>query len=217
MSTVKPPKIPESVLVVIHTPALDVLLIERADKPGFWQSVTGSKDARSHLIKESALPVGIPELERSGARQFVANNAPGVTNPASGPEAQESPARSIEDTASVNSAVLDQIIAAGGWPDVRKQAVRAALDEALFGKTRKWWLAFSLYYAEELNADPAFRQKLESSGYEIVPFGEPSDFGVINTCTVTREADAKSRKAILARRDALLALPAAAGAATKSP
>ena len=27
-------KIPESVLVVIHTPALDVLLIERADKPG---------------------------------------------------------------------------------------------------------------------------------------------------------------------------------------
>ncbi len=38
-------KIPESVLVVIHTPALDVLLIERADKPGFWQSVTGSKDA----------------------------------------------------------------------------------------------------------------------------------------------------------------------------
>ena len=38
-------KIPESVLVVIHTPCLDVLLIERADKPGFWQSVTGSKDS----------------------------------------------------------------------------------------------------------------------------------------------------------------------------
>jgi dATP pyrophosphohydrolase len=37
-------KIPESVLVVIHTAALDVLLIERADKPGYWQSVTGSKD-----------------------------------------------------------------------------------------------------------------------------------------------------------------------------
>jgi dATP pyrophosphohydrolase len=35
-------KIPESVLVVIHTPALDVLLLERADHPGFWQSVTGS-------------------------------------------------------------------------------------------------------------------------------------------------------------------------------
>jgi dATP pyrophosphohydrolase len=38
-------KIPESVLVVIHTAALDVLLIERADKPGYWQSVTGSKDS----------------------------------------------------------------------------------------------------------------------------------------------------------------------------
>ena len=38
-------KIPESVLVVIHSPDLEVLLIERADKPGFWQSVTGSLDA----------------------------------------------------------------------------------------------------------------------------------------------------------------------------
>lgn len=40
----RPPKIPRSVLVVVHTPALDVLLIERADHPGYWQSVTGSKD-----------------------------------------------------------------------------------------------------------------------------------------------------------------------------
>jgi dATP pyrophosphohydrolase len=38
-------KIPISVLVVIHTENLDVLLIERADRPGFWQSVTGSLDA----------------------------------------------------------------------------------------------------------------------------------------------------------------------------
>ena len=37
-------KIPESVLVVIHTAELEVLLLERADRPGFWQSVTGSKD-----------------------------------------------------------------------------------------------------------------------------------------------------------------------------
>ena len=36
-------KIPESVLVVIYTTALDVLLLERADHPGFWQSVTGSR------------------------------------------------------------------------------------------------------------------------------------------------------------------------------
>lgn len=40
-----PYKIPESVLVVIYTPELDVLLLERADRPGFWQSVTGSKDS----------------------------------------------------------------------------------------------------------------------------------------------------------------------------
>lgn len=44
-----PYKIPESVLVVIYTPALDVLLIRRNEAdpaaPAFWQSVTGSKDA----------------------------------------------------------------------------------------------------------------------------------------------------------------------------
>ncbi|QJD99591.1 dihydroneopterin triphosphate diphosphatase [Massilia forsythiae] len=40
-----PHKIPESVLVVIHSADLEVLLIERADRPGFWQSVTGSLDA----------------------------------------------------------------------------------------------------------------------------------------------------------------------------
>lgn len=51
----RPPKIPESVLVVIHTPALDVLLIERADKPGFWQSVTGSKDSLDEPTHTTAL------------------------------------------------------------------------------------------------------------------------------------------------------------------
>jgi len=30
---------------VIYTPALDVLLLERVDHPGFWQSVTGSLDS----------------------------------------------------------------------------------------------------------------------------------------------------------------------------
>ena len=49
------PKIPESVLVVIHTAALDVLLIERADKPGFWQSVTGSKDRLDEPLDETAV------------------------------------------------------------------------------------------------------------------------------------------------------------------
>jgi dATP pyrophosphohydrolase len=42
-------KIPISVLVVIHTADLDVLLMERADRPGFWQSVTGSQNAGESL------------------------------------------------------------------------------------------------------------------------------------------------------------------------
>lgn len=35
-------KLPVSVLVVVHTAGRDVLLLERAARPGFWQSVTGS-------------------------------------------------------------------------------------------------------------------------------------------------------------------------------
>lgn len=48
-------KIPESVLVVIHTKELQVLLIERADKPGFWQSVTGSKDFPEEPLVATAM------------------------------------------------------------------------------------------------------------------------------------------------------------------
>lgn len=40
------------------------------------------------------------------------------------------------------------------------------------------------------------RDHLSAAGYEVVPFGESADVGIINTCTVTREADAKCRKAI---------------------
>jgi dATP pyrophosphohydrolase len=47
-------KIPQSVLVVIYTAALDVLLIKRADVPDFWQSVTGSKDAVSESFEQTA-------------------------------------------------------------------------------------------------------------------------------------------------------------------
>jgi dATP pyrophosphohydrolase len=46
-------KIPESVLVVIHTAELDVLLLERADRPGSWQSVTGSKDSLDEPLEET--------------------------------------------------------------------------------------------------------------------------------------------------------------------
>lgn len=48
-------KIPKSVLVVIHSADLQVLLIERADKPGFWQSVTGSKDLEDELLRATAV------------------------------------------------------------------------------------------------------------------------------------------------------------------
>ena len=54
MAEPRPPKIPRSVLVVIHTPALEVLLIERADRPGYWQSVTGSLDHPDEPLAETA-------------------------------------------------------------------------------------------------------------------------------------------------------------------
>ena len=45
------PKRPVSVLVLIHTATLDVLLLERASRPGFWQSVTGSQEGTESLIE----------------------------------------------------------------------------------------------------------------------------------------------------------------------
>ena len=47
-------KIPISVLVVVYTPELEVLLLERADRPGFWQSVTGSQD-EGETLRETAV------------------------------------------------------------------------------------------------------------------------------------------------------------------
>ena len=97
----KPPKIPESVLVVIHTPALDVLLIERADAPGFWQSVTGSKDAVDEALpttcarevaEETGILVGQPGIPPQALSDWQLANvyeiyprwrhryAPGVTH-----------------------------------------------------------------------------------------------------------------------------------------
>ncbi|MEK6662670.1 MAG: dihydroneopterin triphosphate diphosphatase [Pseudomonadota bacterium] len=64
-----PHKIPVSVLVVIHTPDLQVLLMERADHPGYWQSVTGSlnpgETLRDTAIREVAEETGLD------ASQFV--------------------------------------------------------------------------------------------------------------------------------------------------
>ena len=46
-----PYKIPVSTLVVVHTPSLRVLLLERADYPQQWQSVTGSQEPGETLAE----------------------------------------------------------------------------------------------------------------------------------------------------------------------
>lgn len=57
------PKQPHSVLVLIHTPQLDVLLLERAGRPGYWQSVTGSREGEeapaTTALREVAEETGI--------------------------------------------------------------------------------------------------------------------------------------------------------------
>jgi len=47
-------KLPVSVLVVVHTASLDVLLLERASHPGYWQSVTGSLDTLDEPLEAAA-------------------------------------------------------------------------------------------------------------------------------------------------------------------
>jgi len=47
-------KLPVSVLVVIHTAELEVLLLERASHPGYWQSVTGSLDRLDEPLEAAA-------------------------------------------------------------------------------------------------------------------------------------------------------------------
>lgn len=94
-------KIPQSVLVVVHTASLDVLLIERADKPGYWQSVTGSKDrvdepleetAAREVAEETGIHVGTDTVPRDALQDWGLQNvyeiypvwrhryAPGVTH-----------------------------------------------------------------------------------------------------------------------------------------
>lgn len=88
-------KIPVSVLVVIHTPALDVLLLERADRPGFWQSVTGSQQEGETLeqtaVRETKEETGLDaahdalldwgkENRYEIYRRWRTRYAPGVTH-----------------------------------------------------------------------------------------------------------------------------------------
>lgn len=88
-----PYKTPVSALVLIHTAELQVLLLERADRPGFWQSVTGSLEAgetpRDAAVREVMEETG---LDAAGIEDWQASNvyeiyphwrhryAPGVTH-----------------------------------------------------------------------------------------------------------------------------------------
>ena len=94
-------KIPQSVLVVIYTASLEVLLIERAKQPGFWQSVTGSKDepneswwdtAVREVQEETGITVGSERVPLHALSDWAMENvyeiypiwraryAPGVTH-----------------------------------------------------------------------------------------------------------------------------------------
>lgn len=61
-------KRPESVLVVIHTPTLEILLLERVTPAGFWQSVTGSLEAG-----ESPLEAALREVAEETGIHAAAN------------------------------------------------------------------------------------------------------------------------------------------------
>ena len=63
-------KRPVSVLVVIHTPRLDVLLLERASHPGYWQSVTGSQEDGEELVETARREVEEETGIRASHDQF---------------------------------------------------------------------------------------------------------------------------------------------------
>jgi dihydroneopterin triphosphate diphosphatase len=93
--TAKAHKLPVSVLVVVYTPDLQVLMLERADRPAFWQSVTGSQHegetlaqtAQRELAEETGLDASRYELidwQRENRfeiyLQWRHRYAPGVTH-----------------------------------------------------------------------------------------------------------------------------------------
>ena len=59
---------PESVLVVVHTPTLDCLLLERVEPRGFWQSVTGT-------LRWAETPA------ECAARELARRDGPGAARP----------------------------------------------------------------------------------------------------------------------------------------
>jgi dATP pyrophosphohydrolase len=90
------PKLPHSVLVVVHTQRLEVLLLERAGRRDYWQSVTGSLDrldepteaaAAREVLEETGIDAAAGSLEPLGAAntfeiyaQWRHRFAPGVTH-----------------------------------------------------------------------------------------------------------------------------------------
>jgi dATP pyrophosphohydrolase len=89
-------KLPVSVLVVVHTQEREVLLLERASRAGFWQSVTGSLDRPDEPLalaaaREAREETGIDAASGALSRWPIANTfeiyarwrhrfAPGVTH-----------------------------------------------------------------------------------------------------------------------------------------
>lgn len=69
MTADKTYKRPESVLVVIHTPSLEILLLERISPPGFWQSVTGSLEP-----DESPVDTAVREVAEETGLNMTAND-----------------------------------------------------------------------------------------------------------------------------------------------
>jgi len=90
------PKLPLSVLVVVHTAEREVLVLERALRRGLWQSVTGSVDrldepletaALREVAEETGIEAGAGRLERSNVtytfeiwQQWRHRFGPGVTH-----------------------------------------------------------------------------------------------------------------------------------------
>ncbi|MBL8470621.1 MAG: dihydroneopterin triphosphate diphosphatase [Rhodocyclaceae bacterium] len=88
-------KLPRSVLVLIHSPAFEILLLERASHPGYWQSVTGSQEtgetlrqtAQREVAEETGLVVAASALRDWGLSNryeifpiWRHRYAPGVTH-----------------------------------------------------------------------------------------------------------------------------------------
>jgi len=71
-------KIPVSTLVLVHTRELEVLLIERADHPGYWQSVTGSQEPGETLLetatRELTEETGIVAAQHGGLVDWKLQN-----------------------------------------------------------------------------------------------------------------------------------------------